>query len=110
MGFSLLGIEPSKKEGEFFYANAWTWQHLLMLLWSADREHLTLTGRVLLDRELLSAMTSNDGDGPDDQETCDGLAAGIETLLHAELLGEADPVQVRLFLQFLYACGGFEVW
>ena len=69
--------------GTYFRASVWSWRPLLEIM-SNTCDHI-------LDEETLSGLAFNDGFGPDDQETCTGMADAIEAWLNeSEWMGKNE--------------------
>jgi hypothetical protein len=127
MGMDVYGRQPAGKEGEYFRANVWSWRPIHALM-----------NQLCPEITVMYNLGSNDGDGPDDQETCDQIADRIEEWMkdHREgyaiemgpkvekgtgrfvdegFEGETEPVyqtsdsHLQEWVKFLRACGGFKV-
>jgi len=66
MDMDLTGHNPSNKDGEYFRANVSSWVPIHDLTFKLCSD--------LLDEKTLKGMASNDGTGPNDQETCTEMA------------------------------------
>ena len=80
MGMDVYGREPSAKCGEYFRATIWAWGPLHALMEETCSD--------LLGEELMTAMSSNDGEGPDEQEVCSQVADRLEERLDS--VGEQE--------------------
>lgn len=73
MEIDVFGRNPSALEGEFFSANVWSWVPIYLLCSDLCCD--------LLNDDVLTGMSVNDGSGPDDQATCTTMAEGFELFL-----------------------------
>lgn len=73
MGMNVYGVAPAGEAGKYFRASIWGWHPI----W----ERMALLCSDLLNAELLTAMSHNDGAGPQQQETCDKIADRLERWL-----------------------------
>ncbi|MCA9239157.1 MAG: hypothetical protein KDA37_03105 [Planctomycetales bacterium] len=70
MGMDVFGREPSAECGEYFRANIWGWGPLHSLMEETCSD--------LLGEELITAMSYNEGQGPDGQDVCTAMADRLE--------------------------------
>ena len=84
MGMDVMGRAPKSKEGEYFRANVWSWRPIHALIDIANIRN----GNRLVPRRVMQYLGSNDGQGLEDQESCDRLAKALEWLL-------AHPAAIR---------------
>jgi hypothetical protein len=83
-----LGTWEKENPGDYFRANWWSWRPIAMLI-----EKVNFEKDLGLDT---SYFGSNDGAGPDDQETCNRLADALQEIIDANPnLNEDDD---RIFL------------
>jgi hypothetical protein len=131
MEMLIYGRNPNKPCGQIFYVDETTWQpiHALMVELCDS----------FLDEIELEGMKIGRGDGPADQITCNGIAACFNAWMEHNVCGArfdgarlqvasqgwsmlADPAadyadsscyvsdcRLKLWVRFLYHCGGFEV-
>jgi hypothetical protein len=117
MGMDVFGKNPVAESGCYFRASIWQWPWI-------HRQMEELCGD-LVSKELMDAMETNDGAGPDSHEVCSEMADRFEQKLAREKsLGEMranpDPLAREIYresqlmllewIQFLRHCGGFSVW
>jgi hypothetical protein len=88
MGMDIYGRNPTSEAGKYFQANIWSWRpiHALILQECAD----------LLDPKLLEKLGFNDGDGPEDQETCTAMANRFERWLEHHVGGHTIDSDLRV--------------
>jgi hypothetical protein len=88
MGMDIYGRNPTSEAGKFFQANVWSWHpiHTLIEQECAD----------LLDPKLLEKLGFNDGDGPEDQETCTAMANRFERWLEHHVRGHTLDSDLRV--------------
>lgn len=59
MGMDVYGRDPANEQGEYFRATVWSWRPIQALMIELCSD--------ILDEELLDAMGTNDGAGPETQ-------------------------------------------
>lgn len=122
MSMDVYGLKPRSERGKYFCANVWSWRPIHMLCETVHCGELPGWGY-------------NDGAGFKTQAECDVLADQLADYLHAhpreeisiesemrvgeggrlfmgkggETAYKTDREHVYLFIEFLRACGGFEI-
>ena len=69
----VYGRNPSQESGSYFRASIWSWRPIHSLISALCPDEL--------DPELINAMAVNEGQGVEDQETCNAMAEKFEKWL-----------------------------
>lgn len=133
MGMDVNGKAPTSKEGEYFWASVWTWHPLWDLCCAVaplvigeetardcqyndgkglDAEQAKLLADAL-ERALEIGIEKVRVLRPSRSEAADAMMQMLGGSVNENARGswyELQPERIRVFVQFLRACGGFEVW